>query len=126
MQWNDRYTKLKSISQNPYTSLWKCKDEKTGKTVVVKQSCYSEDNYFDEAKILRLLQDCPGIPILVDSYDNVVVIEYIPGMDVIDMINEGLMTHSHLTYVFKKICEILEVVHALGIVHRDIKLENMR
>lgn len=82
-----------------------------------------------EAHILTDLKDLPGIPrfhdfTVTDSY-NVLVMELLG-----DSLNEKFkkcgrtLSHSTIFRLFAELIEVLEGVHRLGYVHRDIKPHN--
>ncbi len=54
------------------------------------------------------------------------VMELVQGRTLKDMVLEdGVMTPAYVAQLFAGVADALEVVHARGIVHRDIKLENI-
>ena len=54
-----------------------------------------------------------------------IVMEYIDGVTLRDHISEGRMTISQAVDVAKQVASALSAAHAAGIIHRDIKLENL-
>ncbi|ORY42033.1 kinase-like protein [Rhizoclosmatium globosum] len=53
--------------------------------------------------------------------------EYLEGMDLADYITErGRMTENDARYVFKQIIAAVDYCHKSNVIHRDLKLENIR
>ena len=53
------------------------------------------------------------------------VLEYIPNKDCARVFKQKLPSKSQLKNIMKQLVNVLEYVHKEGIVHRDIKLENI-
>ncbi|NET28963.1 serine/threonine-protein kinase [Okeania sp. SIO1I7] len=78
--------------------------------------------------------DCPGIPKLIDSnserFKNLdiplyLVTEFIPGYTLSDFIKSEVMNIFSAVSLTIKLLDILEYCHQIGIVHRDIKPDNI-
>lgn len=65
-----------------------------------------------------------------------VAMEYVPGTDLAQMIQRGPLPEDHATFISHQLCEMLEACHQFsgeiggrkvyGVVHGDIKPENLR
>lgn len=54
------------------------------------------------------------------------VMEYVPGRTLQDVLNEvGTLDRGRALLIAEQVCEALEAAHALGVVHRDIKPDNI-
>jgi len=85
-----------------------------------------------EVVILETL-DCPGIPKLIDSNVELfksdtplyMVTEFIPGDTLSDFIETEVMNIFSAVSLTIKLLDTLEYCHQIGIVHRDIKPDNI-
>ncbi|NEQ36590.1 MAG: serine/threonine protein kinase [Okeania sp. SIO3I5] len=85
-----------------------------------------------EVVILETL-DCPGIPKLIDSNSQLfqsdtplyMITEFIPGDTLYDFIKTEVMNIFSAVNLTIKLLDTLEYCHQIGIVHRDIKPDNI-
>jgi len=89
-----------------------------------------EDNIPLEVALMQQLQDVPGVIKLLDYYEMnhcyFIVMERFQCKDLFDFISEqGPLPESLAKDIFKQILETITTVHKRGIVHRDIKDENI-
>ncbi|MGN0171994.1 MAG: serine/threonine-protein kinase [Acutalibacteraceae bacterium] len=71
----------------------------------------------------------PNLPtvyeVLEDQGRVIVLEEYIDGMSVSAVLENGLYSEYGVQQVVSSVCDALEALHTFGIIHRDIKPENI-
>lgn len=149
---SNRYKFEKELGTGAFGTVYKATDLQTNQTIAVKVIHKIKGSYMDNPEYLtfkylikdtanRLNKDIKDInkplchPNIV-CYYNVfeengkiyVVMEYVEGMDLFDwlksMVNENLKSDV-IVNIIRQIAEGLNYLHSIGIIHRDIKLENV-
>ncbi|MGE4146289.1 MAG: protein kinase, partial [Planctomycetota bacterium] len=134
-----RYRLIKKLGQGGMGAVYSAKAEepvegiKPGETVAVKvltQDVSQEDvERFRLEAELALAVDHPGIIKVIEfkisKEINYIVMEYVEGESVRDMLNHGAMAEPEVLRVLKASCMALGAAHDKGIVHRDIKPDNL-
>ena len=103
---------------------------------VVKQlrpnQAYPEvvDCFEKEAAILRKLGKHPQIPRLIDHFREgpslYIVQEFIDGQNLGEEISPGRrLSEGYVTKFLKEVLEVLSFIHQYGVIHRDIKPQNL-
>ena len=90
--------------------------------------CYYED-FKLEAEIQSQLKH-PNIVELKDSYQTpeqyVIVLEYCKGGTLLDyVVKHGKLSQEVVAAIMTKLLSAVEYMHNMGVVHRDLKLENI-
>lgn len=71
----------------------------------------------------------PNIVNYKDSYlirgDLWVVMEYMEGGSLTDVVTANLLSEAQIAAVSREVCEGLRHLHAKGVIHRDIKSDNI-
>ncbi len=72
---------------------------------------------------------CENLPVVYDCVllkdGQIVLEEYIDGITVAQVMESGKYTYSGAKTVIKAVCRALTVLHERGLVHRDVKPENI-
>lgn len=89
----------------------------------------SKDKVMQEVKILKRFRH-PNVVKLYETFESdkhiVVVMELCAGGDLLNYVRKRRrLKESYAKYIFKQIIEGIAHVHSKGILHRDIKLDNI-
>lgn len=130
----DRYEDIKKIGEGGMGAIYKAVDKILGRTValkVIKDEIRSDteavNRFIREAQSAGTLQH-PGI---ITIYDIVVgdllyiVMEFVEGSDLTGYMKNHEVTLPWFKKITIQVCEALGAAHKKGIVHRDIKLDNI-
>jgi eukaryotic-like serine/threonine-protein kinase len=117
--------------------VYRAEHTKIGRIAAVKvltqatQSSGFVERFFNEARIQASLQH-PNIATLYDFREEqgqpCIIMEYVDGQTISERMAAygGALPLSETVYVFEKVCEAVEYVHRHGIIHRDIKSNNIK
>lgn len=124
---NNRYELLEELGKGGFAVTYKAIDHLTNRFVSIKKS---KQSLKLEAKIMKHLAEVPYISNIYDYfiYDNYnyIVKRYISGYSLSDFKkNKGVITKSHILTWLDSICLILDQIHRLGVIHRDISPGNL-
>ncbi|MCQ2791962.1 MAG: protein kinase [Bacilli bacterium] len=133
---NNRYRLLSRVAQGGMAEVYEASDNKTKRTCAVKfilenltKDQHNINRFAHEAKIATRLSH-PNIVSIYDSgiYEGrpYLVYEFVKGQT----LGEKLKLHSKITYIeaceiMVQICDALNYIHLRGIVHRDVKPDNI-
>jgi serine/threonine protein kinase len=137
----DRYIIEEMIGKGGFSQVFRARNP-NGQTVAVKVLLPQEgqgkrsypdslvDRFVREARLLERLKD----PFTIDLYDHgrspgghlFMVFEYLQGRELFDIIkNDGPQPYARVAHVLRQTLKALQAAHALGILHRDIKPNNI-
>src|SRR5919112_3905714 len=89
------------------------------------------ERFFNEARIQASLQH-PNVATLYDFCEvqgqPCIIMEYVDGETISERIEafRAPLPPSETVYVFEKVCEAIDYVHRHGVIHRDIKSNNIK
>ncbi len=133
---NQRYEIIEEIGAGGMGKVYKARDTQTGALVAIKQlqamstTLQPEilERFKREGDILRQLNH-PNIVTWLDTIEvgmqPYLVMEYIHGGDLHDLLNEGLPPLTRTLNIALDIADALTRTHRLNIVHRDLKPANV-
>jgi serine/threonine-protein kinase len=117
--------------------VYRAMHSKIGRIAAVKvltqatQSSGFVERFFNEARIQASLQH-PNIATLYDFCEvqgqPCIIMEYVDGQTISERIVAygAPLPLSETIYVFEKVCEAIDYIHRHGIIHRDIKANNIK
>jgi serine/threonine protein kinase len=133
---NKYYSLIEELGSGSYGSVWKAKDKRTGGLVAIKfverDEVMAEDQYVKFQNEVGLLThlDHPNIQrvygIVEEPTRYCMVMELCSGGSLMDLIDEvEFFPENMAAKVATTLIETLKYMHEEGIVHHDIKMENI-
>ena len=127
----DRYRVVRIIGQGGMGAVYEAVDLRLGSTVALKQTLFNDQElsraFEREARLLASLHPA-ALPRVSDHFvegdGQFIVMEFIVGSTLRKMVGQG-MDLASLARIGEQVAKALSVAHAAGIVHRDIKPDNI-
>ncbi|OCF39778.1 STE/STE20/PAKA protein kinase [Kwoniella heveanensis CBS 569] len=128
---NQVYKNLVKIGQGASGGVYTCHD-RHGLPVAIKQMNLEkqpkQDLIINEILVMRESAH-PNIVNFKDSYlwkgDLWVIMEYMEGGSLTDVVTAHCMSEAQIAAVSREVCEGLRHLHSKGVIHRDIKSDNI-
>ncbi|WWC91198.1 uncharacterized protein L201_006140 [Kwoniella dendrophila CBS 6074] len=128
---NLTYKNLVKIGQGASGGVYTCHD-RHGLPVAIKQMNLEkqpkQDLIINEILVMRESAH-PNIVNFKDSYlwkgDLWVIMEYMEGGSLTDVVTAHCMSEAQIAAVSREVCEGLRHLHSKGVIHRDIKSDNI-
>lgn len=130
------YEIIRPLGQGGFAAVFEAQDRVLDRRVAIKQLLL--DKATDEKAVKRFLQEAriaaalehPNVVSIyamrAEDKQFYIIMEYLSGGSLRDLLNrEGKLPVEQAVYLATGICEGLAKFHAKGIVHRDIKAENI-
>ncbi|CAF0774621.1 unnamed protein product [Brachionus calyciflorus] len=129
---NRKYTKIERIGQGASGVVYIAVEIATGQEVAIKQMKLAaqpkKDLIINEIMVMKEHKH-PNVVNYKDSYlvdDELwVVMEYLAGGNLTDVVTETVMSEAHIAAVCKEVLHALEFLHSNQVIHRDIKSDNI-
>nr|XP_032833632.1 serine/threonine-protein kinase PAK 3-like isoform X1 [Petromyzon marinus] len=129
---NKKYARFEKIGQGASGTVYTAMDTTTGHEVAIKQMNLQaqpkKELIVNEILVMRENQN-QNIVNYLDSYlveDELwVVMEYLAGGSLTDVVTETLMDEGHIAAVCRECLQALEFLHSRQVIHRDIKSDNV-
>ncbi|CAF0785211.1 unnamed protein product [Didymodactylos carnosus] len=127
-----KYQKTEKIGQGASGTVYIAIELSTGEEVAIKQmnlaSQPKKELIINEIMVMKLNKH-PNIVNYKDSYlvgeELWVVMEYLPGGSLTDVVTETIMEEGHIAAVCREVLQALEFLHKNQVIHRDIKSDNI-
>lgn len=123
------------LGQGGMGAVYRAWDERLGRWVAIKRlrpnSLVDEEareRFLREAKAVAQLSHSAIIPVfdlLQSGTGDWIVMEYVEGMALSEMVTEHLLSVDQVLVLGRDIAEGISAAHAKGIIHRDLKSENI-
>lgn len=133
----DQYVIDKLLGEGGFGKVWRGKHKRTGQFVAIKYIDLQEnlkqankiEQIYKEAKVLMGLQHRNIIRLystFVVNTDICLIMEYADGGELVDFVRDkdGL-SELEARNIVKQVTLAMQLCHSKGIVHRDLKLENV-
>ncbi|KAL8449855.1 hypothetical protein Emed_002818 [Eimeria media] len=132
LKFTDLYKLTDFIGEGSFAKVYMGKHLFTGEEVVIKavdKKKVLESNVYTEIEVLRKVSH-PYIMRLYAAYEQedfvCLVLEYLRGGELFDYLSEkGPFSEDQARHAMRRILLALQAMHMKGIVHRDLKTENL-
>lgn len=127
-----KYTKMEKIGQGASGTVFTAIETSTGMEVAIKQMTLAQqpkkELIINEILVMRENKHA-NIVNYLDSYlvedDLWVVMEYLPGGSLTDVVTETCMDEGQIAAVCREVLQALNFLHNKQVIHRDIKSDNI-
>ncbi|XP_055635510.1 serine/threonine-protein kinase Pak isoform X2 [Toxorhynchites rutilus septentrionalis] len=127
-----KYNKIEKIGQGASGTVYTAIESSTGMEVAIKQMNLSQqpkkELIINEILVMRENKH-PNVVNYLDSYlvseELWVVMEYLPGGSLTDVVTETCMDEGQIAAVCREVLQALEFLHSNQVIHRDIKSDNI-
>lgn len=131
----DRYRLEALVSRGSFTEMWRAKDEVLGRTVAAKillpehVANTAVKRLFRVEALAAARLTHSNIVAVFDTGEHrgapFVVMEFLPGGNLRELIDRGPVPWERIPQLGTEICAALAHAHSSGLVHRDIRPENV-
>lgn len=127
---DDDYIAGATIGRGKFGSVWLCRSRITGKEFACKTLIKGEEIVHREVEIMQHLSGHPGVVTLEAVYEDTecfhLVMELCSGGRLIDQMSKEVRYSEHrAANIFKELMLVIKYCHEMGVVHRDVKPENI-
>ncbi|XP_078613967.1 serine/threonine-protein kinase PAK 2-like isoform X15 [Branchiostoma floridae x Branchiostoma japonicum] len=127
-----KYNRFEKIGQGASGTVYTAIETATGAEVAIKQMNLSQqpkkELIINEILVMRENRN-PNIVNYLDSYlvgeELWVVMEYLAGGSLTDVVTETCMDEGQIAAVCRECLQALQFLHGSGVIHRDIKSDNV-
>lgn len=130
------YEIVRLLGQGGFATIYEARDRMLDRRVAIKQLLLDKaknekvvKRFMQEARVAAALEHPNVVTIYglrIEQKNFYMILEYLPGGSVKHLLDQqGKLSVAHTIRLISGICEGLAKLHAKGIVHRDIKAENI-
>lgn len=127
----DGYTILDLVGSGGFSEVYKAQDNIFKRSVAIKRISNKNQTLEETRKEIEIMKqiDYPLIAKLLDfreeTYYSYIVMEYVEGMSLLEMINNTSFDERQASNIFGQIFMVIKYLQGKKILHRDLKLENI-
>lgn len=136
----DEYTIIEDLGRGTFGEVYKASNNNNGKIYAIKEiKLVNEEAIYDakrEYNILKYIQrklNCSKYILCVEEFKEssnnfYIITEYLYSYITLNKINDvfrEVLTTENYNTIFENLCCGLKLLHSIGIVHRDIKSDNV-
>ena len=131
----DIYDNLLEAVHNEYDIIRLIKKSKRGEVSLVRHrdsgTRYIFRHFYGSSEVYQLLLtiSCPYLPQIMEVGEKdgrtALLEEYVQGDTLRDILEGGLLTAAEARQITRQLCSALWVLHSMGVVHRDVKPDNV-
>ena len=120
----EQYNVVTVLQDEEKHKIMRLRHKKIGQDIILHSqldpvAVYAEMVQFESENLPRIFDVIPA------EDGQIVLEEYIDGMTVADVLDSGLYTYDGMKNVLCGVCSALDALHRRGIVHRDVKPQNV-
>ena len=120
----DEYDTIKQIKKSPRGEVLLVRHRSSGTRYIFRHFSGSSEVY---QKLLQI--SCSNLPQIMEVGEKggktVLLEEYVQGDTLGDVLEGGVLTTVQAKQITRQLCSALWVLHSMGVVHRDVKPDNV-
>ena len=131
----DIYDSLLSAVHDEYDQIRLIKKSERGEVILVRHLAsgnrYIFRHFSGSSEVYQKLLSisCPNLPQIMEVGEKegktVLLEEYVQGDTLGEILQGGLLTAAQAKQITRQLCSALWVLHSMGVVHRDVKPDNV-
>lgn len=118
------YDTIMQIKKSPRGEVFLVRHRGNGTRYIFRHFSGSSEVYW---KLLHI--SCPNLPQIMEVGEKdgktVLLEEYVQGDTLGDILEGGVLTTNQAKQITRQLCSALWVLHSMGVVHRDVKPDNV-